>query len=199
MKIEVSDGEAADKYSILCLKLDRVQDPDKRRHLALEKDLLHDAITPLIHEWPMYYQMLSHVNSQIWDKTDKIKSCDPSTNPMGFSGLASEIFSHNDQRFRLKRVFQSHSHVQEQKSYAAKTLSVLFPDEPTSHDMARLISLVMDYDSVSVKGNVKCGVWLPPFFLLFGDEKKEIAPIDIRQLSPLDTEIFSIILPYLHM
>lgn len=53
MKIEVSDGEIVDKYSILCLKLDLMTHEDKKKQVQYEKDLLHDYATTLIKQWPM--------------------------------------------------------------------------------------------------------------------------------------------------
>jgi hypothetical protein len=138
--------------------------PEKKGHLLLEKELLHDHALRLLAEWPWCYALLVYVNRQIWEKTDAVRGWDMSVDPVGYARLASEIFAHNDQRFRLKRVFQARSRVQEQKSHASKTIAVAVPGEATPQDMARLMALVLEYDTVFVVGSV--GVRMPPSFFL---------------------------------
>ena len=99
MKIEVSDGEIVDKYSILCLKLDKIKNEEKRKQIQHEKNFLHEHAIKLIEKWLLYYDLLSYVNRKIWDKTDEMKTLSPSN--ATFAYVAHEIFSLNDQRFRF--------------------------------------------------------------------------------------------------
>lgn len=139
MKIDVSDGEIVDKYSIVCLKLDRIQDETKRLHLLYEKQLIQQDSETIIERFPLYYRLLCHINQVIWDKTDVMKTLTDYDH--NYALLASEIFAYNDRRFRLKRIFNDGSHVKEQKSYAQKTVTI-----DATCDMATIISLVIEYD-----------------------------------------------------
>jgi len=156
MKIEVSDGEIADKYSILCLKLAKIPDEQKRREILREKELLHDYTLSLIDKWPMCYELLCHTNQMIWDKTNEMKAFRVMDDPAGFSNLASAIFSYNDKRFRLKRIFNMDSSVKEQKSYGAKTISIRIPDHNfLLEHLGRIIYMILDYDQIHV-GTDQC-------------------------------------------
>lgn len=178
MKIEVSDGEIVDKYSILCLKLDLITHKDKKKQVQHEKDLLHDYATLLIGQWPMYYRLLFHVNKQIWHKTDEMKAFPLPDDPEGFARLSSDIFSLNDQRFRLKRIFNTSSDVKEQKSYADKTLHIFLPDYNLLQTrLDELISRVLTHDKILItldkeKQHVIDTIhhWIPPFCVSFVDD-----------------------------
>lgn len=198
MKIEVSDGEVVDKYSILCLKLVRIPDTPKRKDIQREKDLLLDYAAVLIARWPLYYDLLYHVNQQIWDKTDEAKSL--SVPNAAFAHLTHEIFSLNDQRFRLKRVFNTNSHVKEQKSYADRVLHVCI----TSHDalmekLDELIAMVLVYDRVHLTVGVAAADavrdtvlrWLPPYFVSFLPHDGPLQ--DIQSLEVADVAVLSLI------
>ena len=178
MKIEVSDGEVVDKYSILCLKLDLITNEEKKKQVQHEKQLLHEYATVLIHQWPMYYRLLFHVNKQIWDKTDDMKAFHMPDNPELFARLSQDIFLLNDQRFRLKRIFNMTSNVKEQKSYADKIIRTSIP----SHDILKnqldkLIFMVLVYDKIVItldkeKELIKETIhhWLPSFCVAFLSE-----------------------------
>lgn len=168
MKISVSDGEVVDKYSILCLKMEKIMDLEKKKHILHEMEMIHNDVVPLIEKWPLYYKLLCHVNRQIWDKTNEIKSMDPSSDPVGYSQLASHIFHHNDQRFRLKRVFNTGLGMKEQKSYHEKVFYV----GEQEIDLYKLIYLVMEYDHVC--GKVAESHFLPPCFITINEGDKVV-------------------------
>lgn len=152
MKIEVSDGEIVDKYSILCLKLDLIQEKEKRNQIKQEKELLDKHAIVLIDECPLYYSLLSHVNQKIWDKTNEIKALHLSDDPEAFAVLAFDIFSLNDQRFRLKRIFNTRSYVKEQKSYAEKIIQIFIPNKNVLQDKRNeLISMLLVYDHIKIQ------------------------------------------------
>lgn len=178
MKIEVSDGEIVDKYSILCLKLDLITNNDKKKQVQYEKDLLHEYATLLIGQWPMYYRLLFHVNKQIWHKTDEMKAFHLLDDPEGFARLSSDIFSLNDQRFRLKRIFNTDSHVKEQKSYAEKTIHIFLPNHNFAvRRLDELISMVLTHDKILItldkeKQAITDTIhqWIPLFCVSFLEE-----------------------------
>jgi len=198
MKIEVSDGELVDKYSILCLKLDLIHNETKREKVQHEKELLHDDATVLVQTWPMYYRLLFHVNKQIWDKTDEMKALDWSDNPGKFARLAQEIFCLNDQRFRLKRIFNTASHVQEQKSYANKVLHLSTTNSETlKRKLSELVSMVLRYDEIHIHGItppscLRDRQMFQPLILFFHQEENTNIP-SMETLSCPDPEVVSII------
>lgn len=147
MRVEVSDGEVVDKYSILCIKAERIVEEEKKKHVVYEKELLEPDALRLIEPWKEFYELLLQVNRQIWDKTDEIKQME--VGDARYAPLAHDIFILNDQRFRLKRVFQT-GNVQEQKSYPDKVIRV----NVGSCDDEEWKKLVMDYDLVLMDGCV---------------------------------------------
>lgn len=201
MKIEVSDGEIVDKYSILCLKLDRLVNEDKKKQVQYEKDLIHDYATLLINQWPMYYRLLFHVNQQIWDKTDEMKAFYLPDDPEAFARLSQDIFSLNDQRFRLKRIFNMGSNVKEQKSYADKIIRTTIPSpDVLKSKLEELISMVLVCDKILITlDKEKQWVvdtihnWLPPFCVSFVQETDEHMRVDDDNYQPPDTTTLSII------
>lgn len=196
MKIEVSDGEIADKYSILCLKLDRIQDGAKRAQVQQEKDLLHEYASVLIRKYPLYYDLLCHVNGMIWDKTDAVKSLSLPHDLGEFARLSLEIFSHNDQRFRLKRVFQCGSHVREQKSYADKVIHLnVGSQDILNGKIDELVYMVLEYDRVCIGAAGFTAIImaniLPPSFVSFSPPCPD--GVDLADLVVDDAVALSII------
>lgn len=152
MKIEVSDGEVADKYSILCLKEEEIYDPQKREDVLYEKNLLRPHVMLIIEPWILYYQLLHYANRQIWDKTNEIKQPEMKTNSQQYAQLASEIFQWKERRFRMKRILNTNSLVKEQKSYAHKAIyiDIPIPYAIENNKLEELIYLVLDYDHLFV-------------------------------------------------
>ena len=151
MKVEVSDGEVVDKYSILCIKSERIIEEEKKKHVLYEKTLLEPDARRLLEPWMEFYELLLQVNRQIWDKTDEIKQMHVKDDR--YAKVAHEIFTLNDQRFRLKRVFQT-TGVKEQKSYPDKVVKVHV--QSWNDEWKTLCRLVMDYDLVLIEG-----CWMP--------------------------------------
>jgi hypothetical protein len=201
MKIEVSDGEVVDKYSILCLKLELITNEDKKKQVQHEKQLLHDYATFLINRWPMYYSLLFHVNKQIWDKTDEMKAFHMPNDPEAFAKLSQDIFSLNDQRFRLKRIFNMDSNVQEQKSYADKTIHISIPSqEVLINKLDELISMVLRYDKIFIILDKEkqlvmdmINYWLPPFCVAFLTEIDDHKRTNDDNYPPVDLATLAII------
>jgi len=58
MKIEVSNGEIADKLTIIVLQLEKIKDPEKRVSLEKEDLILEEAVAVFLkksarHQWVM--------------------------------------------------------------------------------------------------------------------------------------------------
>jgi hypothetical protein len=104
--IEVSPGELLDKITILEIKSRRIRDPEKRRNILVELDLLHNvrevlALPPGVDRLT---QELKTVNETIWEIEDKVRRCELKGDfGPDFVSLARSIYLNNDRRARLKR------------------------------------------------------------------------------------------------
>jgi len=151
MNIEVSIGEAVDKYSILEIKLKRIL--EKEKQIEINKELL--ALTPCksyIFQHSFYYKLLVYVNEQIWDMTNIIKSITP--DHRDFSSISHNIFEFNQKRFRLKNRFNllSSSNIQEQKSYSLHSCKLLIDNIETIYNkIAEINFLLLEYDCIYVE------------------------------------------------
>ena len=119
MLLEVSIGEAVDKYSILEIKKHKIQSIEKLKAIITEINALHEC-KKYIALLPFLYSLLVHVNMVIWDTTDQIKELSPIHAHELFAQLSHKIFEYNQMRFRLKNNFNilTSSNIREQKSYA---------------------------------------------------------------------------------
>jgi len=149
MNIEVSLGEAIDKYSILELKLKKIQNESKLAEIQKEMNALSTCVSYKL-EYAFYYKLLMYVNETIWDITDIIKSITPD-NPQ-FASLSNRIFEFNQKRFRIKNWFNSSSNLKEQKSYATSHCQIIINTEQTIYNKAAEINyLAVEYDIITFK------------------------------------------------
>ena len=125
MLLEVSIGEAVDKYSILEIKKRKIKSLEKLKAIFTEINSLHEC-KKYIALQPFLYSLLVHVNTVVWDTTDQIKELSPIHTPELFAQLAHKIFEYNQMRFRLKNNFNilASSNIREQKSYAEDMLYI---------------------------------------------------------------------------
>ena len=149
MNINVSFGEAIDKYSILELKLKKIIDPNKLIEIQNEINILYLCLQ-YKNKYKFYYNLLMHVNEKIWDTTDIIKTI-KLDNPQ-FSVLSNDVFEFNQKRFRIKNWFNLlvKSNIKEQKSYATTHCKIVINNEDTFYNkIAEINYLSLDYDIVS--------------------------------------------------
>jgi hypothetical protein len=149
MKIEVSIGEAIDKYSILELKMKKITDKNKQLEILKEIDVLSECLI-YKKQFLFYYNILVYVNEKIWDMTDIIKTITPD-NPE-FSHWSHQIFEFNQKRFRIKKWFNlmTNSNIKEQKSYASNHCKIVINKEQDIYDnIAKINYLSLDYDAIT--------------------------------------------------
>jgi hypothetical protein len=125
IRIDVSPGELIDRLTILEIKRERLQDPQKRANVDREFAALDaawragvrssDALTALGAE-------LRGVNARLWEIEDEIRDCERRRD-FGdrFVALARDVYRQNDRRSALKREINLllGSSLIEEKSYRA--------------------------------------------------------------------------------
>lgn len=120
IRLPVSVGEALDKLTILDIKVQKIQDAEKKTHCQREYDLLRTELEPYITSCQFYYDRLRDINLQIWEMQDTIRiRPDPQK--------CVEILDKNDMRFRFKNVINQivDSYLQEQKGYSTRRALVI--------------------------------------------------------------------------
>lgn len=126
MKIEVSNGEILDKYTILEIKLSKIKDEKKLANVQHE----YNTLTPDVKE--MYagvkdeshlkklHNNLLEVNKKLWKIEDDIRECERA-NDFGqtFIDLARAVYYVNDDRSDVKKEINLYtgSDLVEEKSY----------------------------------------------------------------------------------
>jgi len=121
MKIEVSNGEIIDKITILEIKLEKIQNVDKRRNVQAEYDLLSQHFSELgIDSGHKLYQELKMINLKLWDIEDKLRIKEQRKEfDAEFIELARQVYFTNDERAMVKRQINelSGSTLFEEKEY----------------------------------------------------------------------------------
>ena len=151
MKLEVSLGEAIDKYSILELKLKKINDTNKQVEIKKELDALTECVI-YKDSHLFYYNLLFYINERIWDMTNEIKS--KTTEDSQFSIISNKIFEYNQKRFRIKNWFNllCDSSLKEQKSYASTGCKLIIQNEETIYNkIAEIHYIALNYDNILIE------------------------------------------------
>ena len=177
MHLEVSNGEALDKLSILDIKSSRIRDDKKRVAVNREKEAL-SQVRALADAHPLLYRLLIDTNERIWDLTDTVKSMHD-TDPL-YASTARQIFDENQTRFRIKAMVNTatSSSLQEQKGYA-ETAATLVPTNP-KRTLSALWSLALSYDEVFLSKDVDLlpASVLPPLVRI-GEKGEQLLDTDV--------------------
>ena len=111
-KIEVSNGEIIDKFTILLIKKDKIKDAFKLKHIENELNVFlnilnsesdQDEVDKLRNVPDALINDLKEINSKLWDIEDEIrlKEQDKDFGDQ-FIRLSRSIYTLNDKRFRIK-------------------------------------------------------------------------------------------------
>jgi len=126
MKIEVSNGEILDKYSILEIKLQEIKDEAKLANVRNEYESLTPAVQDIYNsvessgELSTLYKDLLNVNKTLWNIEDQIRDCERDKNfGQDFIELARSVYYTNDDRADVKKKINTltGSTLVEEKSY----------------------------------------------------------------------------------
>ena len=126
MKIEVSNGEILDKYTILEIKLSKIKDPNKIINIRHEYDTLTQDVECIYNackdsnQLKNLHKNLLEVNKKLWKIEDDIRECERA-NDFGktFIDLARAVYYVNDDRSDVKKEINifTGSDLVEEKSY----------------------------------------------------------------------------------
>ena len=124
MKVEISNGELLDKFSILEIKMGNITDPSKLTNIENEYKELTSDCTDLLRNSTIssLYAELKSINQKLWVVEDDIRECERSKDfGQEFISLAREVYFTNDERARVKKEINlsSGSSLVEEKSYQA--------------------------------------------------------------------------------
>ena len=122
MKVEISNGELLDKFSILEIKMGNITNPSKLSNVEKEYRELTSDCTNLLRDSTIstLYAELKSINQKLWVIEDDIRDCERSKDfGPKFVSLAREIYFTNDDRARIKKEINlaSGSSLVEEKSY----------------------------------------------------------------------------------
>jgi hypothetical protein len=120
MKLEVSNGEIADKLTIVEIKLERISDPGKRSNLERELMILDKAVARFLKRSDPLYRDLYRVNAELWDIEDRIRDLERRKDfGQDFIDTARAVYHKNDLRSEIKRKINlaTGSGLVEEKSY----------------------------------------------------------------------------------
>jgi hypothetical protein len=153
MLLEVSFGEAVDKYSILEIKKKNIS--DKYKLIEIEKELETVIVCKeYIEKQQFLYNLLIYINSEIWDTTNIIKSTN--IHDKNYPLLSQTIFELNQKRFRLKNFFNIlfSSNLKEQKSYSSTYCKININNIETIYNKIPEINfLSIEYDYLIFEEN----------------------------------------------
>ena len=120
MKIEVSNGEIADKLTIIEIKLAQIKDEAKLKNLRNEYAVLDEAVSKIIKKDHELYIALLNINQELWDIEDTIRDLERAKD-FGdeFVKTARAVYFTNDKRSDIKRRINelTGSNLVEEKSY----------------------------------------------------------------------------------
>ena len=124
MKVEISNGELLDKFSILEIKMGNITDPAKLSNIENEYRELTSDCTDLLRNSTIssLYAELKSINQKLWVVEDDIRECERRKDfGREFVSLAREVYFTNDERARVKKEINlaSGSSLVEEKSYQA--------------------------------------------------------------------------------
>lgn len=120
MKIEVSNGEIADKLTIIEIKLKHIQDPEKRKNLQNEYEVLDAAVAKIINKDHKFYKELLQINQELWDIEDRCRDLERAKDfGEEFIKTTRSVYFTNDRRSEVKKKINelTGSNLVEEKSY----------------------------------------------------------------------------------
>jgi hypothetical protein len=120
MKLEVSNGEIADKLTIIEIKLSKITDPAKLANIRKEYEVVNQAMSTIMEKSHPLYRQLYEINSKLWVIEDHIRDLERAKDfGDDFIQTARSVYFINDDRSDVKRRINevTGSSLFEEKSY----------------------------------------------------------------------------------
>jgi transcriptional regulator of nitric oxide reductase len=121
--VPVSPGEVLDKITILEIKSERMEDPEKVANVRVELGLLRDTWAKAVTEDDTIrdlHAQLKEINEALWEIEDDIRDKERLKEfDERFIELARSVYFTNDRRSQVKKQLNLHlgSQIIEEKSY----------------------------------------------------------------------------------
>ena len=121
-KVEVSNGELIDKYTILLIKNLKIKDKDKLKNVNNELNILKPYVDELDSKYDLLklIHQLQEINTKLWNIEDNIRKKEKSKEfDNDFIDLARSVYYTNDERANIKLEINNltKSEIVEVKSY----------------------------------------------------------------------------------
>jgi len=122
VNVPISLGELIDKLTILQIKLQQIDDPEKWKNVKNEWDILSrlPEYKDVAYEIAPFFTKLYIVNMELWKIEDDIRECEKNQNfDLRFIQLARSVYKTNDKRAAIKKEINLKygSKIIEEKSY----------------------------------------------------------------------------------
>ena len=123
--VEVSIGELLDKISILEIKQEKIQDPEKLKFINNEHHILKIQLEKNIktdEKLNSLYKSLKEINTKLWVIEDDKRQCEKDKNfGESFIKLSRDVHFLNDDRAKIKLEINNHtgSVIKEIKEYTS--------------------------------------------------------------------------------
>ena len=123
--VEVSIGELLDKISILEIKQEKIQDPEKLKFINNEHHILKIQLERNIktdEKLTSLYKSLKEINTKLWVIEDDKRQCEKDKNfGESFIKLSRDVHFLNDDRAKIKLEINNHtgSSIKEIKEYTS--------------------------------------------------------------------------------
>ncbi len=119
----ISTGDLVDKITILQVKEQKIQDPEKLRNITYELSLLQKTLqesVPVNSQLEQLMHELFQTNQTLWNTEDAIRAKEAKKEfDKEFIEIARSVYMHNRERHRIKRVIneKTGSPIMEEKQY----------------------------------------------------------------------------------
>ena len=103
---EISAGELLDKISILEIKIEKIKNPELKKQVKKEFEILNankEKAIKMTPEIEKLYLKLKETNLKLWKIEDEIRNCEKNSDfKENFVKLARSVYFNNDTRSSLK-------------------------------------------------------------------------------------------------
>ena len=123
--VEVSVGELLDKISILEIKQEKINDPEKLKFINEEHSILKDQLNNNVkydQKLNKLFESLKQINAKLWVIEDDKRQCEKEKDfTEAFIKLSRDVHFLNDDRAKIKLEINNHtgSKIKEIKEYTS--------------------------------------------------------------------------------